>query len=183
MEPEPTPTIRGLFVMSHINALEAERGRDGVVELMTRYGKPTRFGMFENVPVREEVAIIEHVLDILDPSVPPERRAFSAGKLHFENFSKTELGGLILPLFRSNIRLFFMNANHIAGYVFNGVRFISEERGKGNIRIIMENNDYPLDHFAGFFQGVMDYGRLDGEVHAEDLGGKRYAYDLSWKTD
>jgi uncharacterized protein (TIGR02265 family) len=178
------PTIRGLFVMSHINALEAKKGNAGIVELMARYGKPIRFGALDNVPVREEVAIIEHVLDILtDDGVPRERREFEAGKLHFENFSKTELGGLVMPLFRSNVRAFFMNANHIAGYVFNGVRFIAEERGPGDIRLIMENNDYPLDHFAGFFQGVLEYGRLTGTVTATDLGERRYAYDIRWSKD
>lgn len=180
---EPEPTIRGLFVMSHINALEAERGSDGIVELMTRYGKQIRFSAFENVPVREEVRIIEHVLDILDPDVTPDTRAFRAGKLHFKNFSNTELGGLILPLFRSNIRAFLMNANHIAGYVFSGVRFISEERGQGNIRIVMENNDYPLDHFAGFFQAALEYGNLEGTVTAQDMGNQRYSYEIRWTTN
>lgn len=175
------PTIRGLFVMSHVNALEAKKGRDGIVELLARYGKPIRFSAFENVPLREEVAIIEHCLDIMtDAAVPPDRRAFEAGKLHFANFSQTELGGLILPLFRSNVRAFLMNANHIAGYVFSGVRFISEERAPGDIRIIMENIDYPLDHFAGFFHGVLEYGGLEGNVVGQDLGGS-YAYDICWK--
>ena len=180
----PEPTIKGIFVMSHVNALEAKKGRDGIVELLARYGKPIHFGALENVLLREEVAIIEHCLDILmEDSVPSEKRAFEAGKLHFENFSHTELGGLILPLFGTNVRAFFMNANHIAGHVFKGVRFISEERGPGDIRIIMENNDYPLDHFAGFFHGVLKYGGLTGTVTAEDLGEGRYAYDIRWKKD
>jgi hypothetical protein len=170
--------------MSHVHALEAQKGRDGIVELMTRHGKPIRFGALENVPVREEVAIIEHVLDILSgDTIPAGRRAFEAGKLHFDNFSKTELGNLILPLFRSNIRAFLMNANHIAGYVFSGVRFISEERRKGDICIVMENNDYPLDHFAGFFEAVLAYGHLEGEVTAEDLGHHRYSYCIRWNAD
>jgi uncharacterized protein (TIGR02265 family) len=176
------PTIKGLFVMSHVRALEEKKGRDGIVELLTRYGKPIHFGAFDNVPLREEVAIIEHSLDILtEDTIPLEKREFEAGKLHFENFSHTELGGLVLPLFRSNVRAFFMNANHIAGYVFKGVRFVSTERGPGDIRIIMENNDYPLAHFAGFFQGVLDYGSLDGRVQGEDMGDGRYAYDITWR--
>jgi uncharacterized protein (TIGR02265 family) len=175
------PTIRGIFVMSHVDALETKKGRDGIVALLARYGKPIRFSAFENVPLREEVAIIEHCLDILtDDSIPREKREFEAGKLHFQNFSQTELGGLVLPLFRSNVRAFFMNANHIAGYVFKGVRFSSEERAPGDIRLIMENNDYPLDHFAGFFHGVLEYGGLEGTVVGTDLGGK-YAYDIRWK--
>lgn len=183
MEPR-TPTIRGMFVMSHVNALRERKGHDGMVELLARYGKTIRFGALENVPVREEVVIIEHALDIMTgDTVPHERRAFEAGKLHFENFSQTELGSLILPLFRSNVRMFLMNANHIAGYVFSGVRFISEERGPGDLRIVMENNDYPLEHFAGFFQGVLEYGKLEGDVTAEDLGGRRYAYYARWKID
>lgn len=179
---EQGPTIRGLFVMSHVSALEAQKGDAGIVELMTRYGKTIRFGALDNVPVREEVEIIEHVLDILTgDTVPRERRSFEAGKLHFENFSKTEIGGLILPLFRSNIRTFLMNANHIAGYVFKRVKFRSEELKPGHVHITMENNDYPMDHFAGFFQASAEYGGLkDAEVRAEDCGNRRYAYDIRW---
>lgn len=89
-----------------------------------------------------------------------------------------------MPLFRSNIRAFFLNANHIAGYVFKGVRFILEERGPGYVRLIMENNDYPIDHFAGFFQAAAKYGGLkEGTVTAEDLGNRRYAYDIRWQND
>lgn len=176
------PTIKGMFVMSHVQALEEKKGRDGIVELMARYGKPIHFGAFDNVPIREEVAIIEHSLDILtNDAIPREQREFAAGKLHFENFSHTEIGSLLLPLFRSNIRSFLMNANHIAGYVFSGVRFISTERGPGDIEVIMENNDYPLDHFAGFFQALLEYGGLQGSVEGTNLDNARYTYHIRWQ--
>jgi uncharacterized protein (TIGR02265 family) len=178
---EREPTIKGMFVMSHVDALEAKKGRAGIVKLLARYGKPIRFESLADVPLREEVAIIEHSLDILrDDKVPPEKRAFEAGKLHFENFSHTAVGGMLLPLFRHNVKSFFMGANHIAGYVFRGVRFGSEDTGRFSVRIVMENNDYPLDHFAGFFYGVLEYGGLKGAVTAEDMGGKCYAYEIRW---
>lgn len=80
MDQASEPTIRGLFVMSHVRALEAKRGHEGIVELLARYGKPIYFGILDNVPVREEVAIIEHALNILtEDSIPHDKRSFEAG--------------------------------------------------------------------------------------------------------
>lgn len=107
MEDVAPPTIKGLFVMSHIRALEERKGREGVVDLMTRYGKSIRFNLLEDVPVRKEVQIIEHVFDILTGrTLPPKERSFEAGKLHFENFSRTQLGSLLLPIFRTAPKIF-----------------------------------------------------------------------------
>lgn len=181
MDQDPQPSIKGIFVMSHVDALETKKGHDGIVELLARYGKPIRFGIMDDVPVREEVAIIEHTLDILTGGkYHGDERAFEAGRLHLHNFSRTALGGMVLPIFRTVPQLFFLHADLIAKNVFRHVRFVSEEKGPRAIRVVMENNDYPLLHFAGFFQGVLEYGGFHGSVVAEDLSERRYAYDIAW---
>ena len=73
------PRIKGIFVNSHVKALEAQKGPEAVRELARRYGGPVRFKNSEDVPVREEVKIIELAADILSGApIPPDRRAFEA---------------------------------------------------------------------------------------------------------
>jgi hypothetical protein len=45
----------------------------------------------------------------------------------------------------------------------------------------MENNDYPIDHFRGFFHAWMEFSRYKGEVEAEDAGNDTYVYTVRWK--
>src|SRR3954468_16882438 len=95
-----TPTIKGIFVMSHVRALERAKGKEAVHELVERCGMRVRFKNTDNVPVRDEVTIIENVLDILSGKpIPHSRREFEAGRLHFRNFSRTPMGKLVLGIF------------------------------------------------------------------------------------
>lgn len=176
------PTIKGVFVTSHIRALAREKGAAAVRELALRYGKPINFKASEDVPVREEVKLIEHALDLLTAGhpVPKELRAYEAGKLHFRNFSNTPLGKLVLPYFRARFKMLMMRTGHIAGHVFRGVRFTSEDIGRKSVRITMENNDYPVDHFKGFFGAWLEYAGLVGSVEASAENGDRYVYSIAW---
>jgi uncharacterized protein (TIGR02265 family) len=133
------------------------------------------------VPVREEVKIIELALDILSPlPIPPERRAFEAGRLHFRNFSTTPLGRIVFSMFRTDFKLMMMQASNIAGHVFKGVHFASEDLGPKAVRVTMTNNDYPIDHFRGLFQEWMEFAGKSGRVEASAAGGA-YAYTMRWR--
>ncbi len=176
------PTIKGIFVLSHLKALEKLKGAEALKELERRYGKPIQFKNSEDVPIREEIEIIKHALDLSSATpVDSTVRERTAGALHFENFSHTPLGKLVLPIFRGNFKLLMMNAHNIAGHVFQGVGFHSEDMGPKKVTVTMENNDYPIDHFKGFFEAWLAYSNLTGEITAKDLGDNRYLYTAEWK--
>lgn len=174
------PTIKGIFVMSHVRALAREKGEDAVLKLVKRMGKRVRYKNTEDVPVREEVAIIEHVLDLLSSkAIPHGRREFEAGKLHFKNFSETPLGAMVLNMF--SLKMALMRVPWIAKKVFRGVLFTSKAMGTKSVRVTMENNDYNIEHFRGFFHAWVEYAGYRGQVEAVDLGGDTYTYTVSWK--
>lgn len=176
------PRIKGVFVNSHVKALEAKKGAAGVRELARRYGAPVRFKNSEDVPVREEVKIIELTLDIMsEKPVPPERRAFEAGRLHFRNFSTTPLARIIFSMFKKDFKLLMMQCANIAGHVFKGVDFTSEDLGPTSVRVGMKNNDYPIDHFRGLFQAWMDFSGKTGVVTAQASETGAYAYTMKWR--
>jgi uncharacterized protein (TIGR02265 family) len=179
----PIPTIKGMFVKSHVNAVRRERGEAGVRELQERFGKPLDFGALQDVPLRDEVTIIEHALDLLSETpIPPDQRAFEAGRLHFRNFRTTSYGSFLLTALPHDYKMLMLRAPSIASHVFRNVRFNSEDLGPTSVRLIMENNDYPIDHFRGFFTAWMqDYG-LDGNVEAKKEAD-RYTYTMTWKAD
>jgi hypothetical protein len=172
------PTIKGIFVMSHVKALARAKGEKAVSELVERCGRRVRFANGEDVPVRVEVQIIEHVLDMLaGKKIPRGKREYEAGKLHFNNFANTPLGEMVL-LF--NFKTALMRAPWIAGRVFRGVVFSSESLGKNSVEITMGNNDYPLEHFQGFFKAWMLHAKLRGTVKAKTKD-EEYVYSLKWK--
>jgi len=176
------PTIKGVFVNSHIHAVRRDRGEQGIRTLEQLYGKPVAFKNSDNVPVAEEVRIIELALGILaDRPIPPEHLAFEAGRLHFRNFSTTPLGRIIFSLFRRNFKLMMLQSYHVAGHVFQGVKFSSEELGPNSVRIVMENNDYPLDHFRGLFYEWLLFSGASGKVDAQIIPDHRYEYTISWQ--
>jgi hypothetical protein len=176
---KPTPTIKGVFVMSHVRALALAKGEEAVHELVERCGRRVRFKNGDDVPVRVEVEIIEHVLDMLaGKRIPAGKREFEAGRLHFKNFAETPLGGMVLML---NFRTALMRAPWIARRVFRGVEFSSQELSKNCVAITMGNNDYPLEHFQGFFKAWMQYAKRKGTVLARENPEGEYIYTIKWK--
>jgi uncharacterized protein (TIGR02265 family) len=176
------PTIKGIFVNSHINAVKKAKGAEGVRALEKKYGKPLHFKNNQDVLIREEVKLIEAALEVLSSSpIPSSHLSFEAGKLHFRNFSTTPLARIIFSVFRKKFKLMMMQSENIAGHVFRGVRFSSENLGPKEVKVTMENNDYPIDHFKGLFQEWMIYSGCHGTVEAEETSPNRYEYVMRWR--
>lgn len=174
------PTIKGIFVNSHIKQLQKERGNEGLQELQSRYGKEIDFKNDEDVPIGEEVKILECIVDMTsDHPLSQEERAYQAGVLHFNNFVRTPFAKIIFSLFSKNFKLLMLESTNIAGHVFKGVRFHSKDLGGNAVEVIMENNDYPLEHFGGLFQAWMNYSGLQGKIDKKQEGNT-YIYTMRW---
>src|SRR5688500_10113539 len=97
-----TPTIKGVFVKSHINMVKQVAEEEEVKQLAEKHGKPLEFKSTDDVPIRDEVSIIEYALDVISTTpVPPEQRAFLAGSLHFKDFLTTPFAKILFPFFKS----------------------------------------------------------------------------------
>lgn len=181
MKKHARPTIKGVFVKSHVLAVRKAKGSAGVRLLEKRLGHSVDYRNFDSVPVRDEVHLIEAALDILHPlERTPEKRAFEAGRLHFRNFRTTPLAKIIFSVYRRDFRTIVMNASNIAGHVFRGVIFTTVVESPRTMTVQLENNDYPLEHFQGFFTEWMHYSGLKGHVDARVLPDGRYAYTMVW---
>jgi len=178
---DKTPTIKGIFVNSHVKKVRQEKGEEGVRELEKKFGMKIDFRNFEDIPVREEVHLIECALEILEGrSIPDDKKHFEAGRLHFKNFSQTPFGRIIFSQFKNQFKMLMMNAPNIAGHVFKHVKFYSDDMGPKEVRVTMENNDYPIDHFRGLFQEWMEFSGLKGTVEAQETALNRYVYIIRW---
>jgi uncharacterized protein (TIGR02265 family) len=175
------PVIKGLFVNSHIKALEKAKGEAGKLALQKLYKKNLHFGNLEDVPVREEVALIEATLQIMQPTIAKSRLAYEAGRLHFRNFTTTPYGKILFSSLPRDFKRMMMNSRYIAQHVFKGVKFASEDLGPKAVRVTMQNNDYPLEHFRGLFAEWMKFFKLTGTVDAKQDAKKTYTYTMRWQ--
>lgn len=167
--------------MSHVKALRRTHGAEAVAELERRFGHPLDFGLNEDIPVRHEIAILEHIVDLSSPEpLSPDERAFQAGKLHFRNFSHTPLGVLVLPFFGNDFKKLALGVAGIAESIFEGISFHGSDTGAQSVRIVMDDTDYPLQHFRGFFAAWIERGNLHGVVEARQEGDRMHVYDISW---
>lgn len=178
-----TPVIKGVFVNSHVAAVRRALGDEGVQALEDRYGAPVSFGPTEDVPVREEVRIIELALDLLRPDqATADARAFEAGRLHFRNFTTTPWAKILFRLFPRNYHYMTTHAHVVAERVFKGVEFEPEDLGPQKVRLTMRGADYPIDHFRGLFYEWMRYFDLTGDVTAAQAGPGEYVYTMQWEA-
>lgn len=175
------PTIRGIFVNSHINAVRQIKGDDGVRELEERYGKPIRFGNAERVPVREEVKIIEIAFQILS-EIPAtaEQLSFEAGRFHFRNFITTPLGRFVFGFFKNNFKNVMLRSPSVAEQIFEGIEFSAQDLGLTSVKITIGNNDYPLGHFKGIFHEWMHQSIGQGSIQACETADGKFEYVMSW---
>lgn len=176
------PTIKGIFVNSHIRAVEKRYGEAGRQRLETLVGRPLDFSAGEDVPVSLEVRVIEAAVELLvDHPVAAEDVAFEAGRLHYRNFKGTPWAKVIFGMFPRDFAFMVRHSPVIAERVFKGVRFQADDLGPRTLKLTMDNADYPLDHFKGFFQEWMtDYG-LQGTCVGQAITERRYDYLMTWR--
>lgn len=171
------PTIKGIFVNSHIRAVRGVKGAIGIALLEQKLGHPVNFANSQDVPVAEEIRIIEAALNILEPNIPADQRAFEAGRLHFRNFSTTPLARLLFSFF-SDAKQIFLRSKYVAEHVFRGITFSSEEVTPNTITITLTGGLYPLDHFKGLFWAWLEFAGYQPDVTAQQLGPEKYQYIL-----
>ena len=178
-----SPTIKGIFVNSHVEAVRRAKGPEGIARLEEAFGGSVDFRDLDDVPVRDEVRIIELANDILtEGGVSPDERAYEGGRLHYRNFSGTPLARMMFAIFPRNYRYLILHAGTIAERVFKGVRFQTREIAPREIEVVMRNNDYPLEHFQGLFQAWMDDFGYRGMVRARvDVSGD-HVYGMTWES-
>lgn len=174
------PTIKGVFLKSHIKGIQKEKGDEGVRLLAEKYGKPLDFNNSDNVPIRDEVRLLECAVEILnqDP-LPKEKISYEAGRLHFRNFLTTPIARILFPFFKGQFKVMMLQAKSIAGHIFEGVDFVSSELGEKSVKICLKNNDYPIEHFQGLLQEWMHYSGLEGTVEAVKTDDA-YEYTMRW---
>lgn len=176
------PTIKGLFFNSHVKAVRAKVGGNGVKQLEESLGFALSHSNSDDIPVTEEAALIEASLPLLsDPQISQNLKDFEAGKLHFKNFMSTPFANIIFSVFKSQFKLLMMNAHNIAGHVFNGMNFETKDVGKNSLHMIISNDYYPLDHFRGLFTAWMEYSGLQGTIHAREVSEHVHEYYFEWK--
>lgn len=163
-----TPTIKGMFVQSHVEKLRKIKGDKAVAALEERFGRPAYFKRLEDVPVKDEVIIIEHVYDLLNQGhdLSPAARSRAAGRLHFTNFSETVFGSILMasmPHTKSSLRTMLFNIGTIAGSVIKHTQFQAEDTRHG-VRIKLTHSHYPPEHFAGFFEEWLSQWNIPGTV-------------------
>lgn len=182
MEEAPRPTIKGIFVKAHLRNLERERGAEGLRELHERFARPLNYKNTDDVPIRDEVQLLEHIVDMLSPRpLDQKERELEAGRLHFRNFATTPLWTLTEQIFGSRPKFVLMQSSKIAGYVFQDVEFVSEDLGGNHVKLTLFNNDYPIEHFEGFFEEWLRTAGCTPHIKATAFTRGRYEYDLSWE--
>ncbi len=87
---------------------------------------------------------------------------------------------LLASIFCLNMKLMLMQSPNIAGRVFRGITFSSKNLGERAVRITMENTDYPLEHFQGFFEAWIAFARLSGYVESFKRSDTIYEYLITW---
>jgi uncharacterized protein (TIGR02265 family) len=181
-----TPLIKGMFINSHIDRLRREKGEAAVYELKISIGRYEGYNNFDDYPVREEIKVIETVLDILsDGKVDPVHRSFEAGRLHFRDFAETVFGKMTLGLATKTpegFRRLMQMVNYIGQYVFKHTNFTSKVVDEHSVTITMENNDYPIDHFKGlFFEWAHYWGLKNPKVSAYIIAPNKFEYTVMWE--
>ena len=179
---ELSPVIRGIFINSHLNRVREQKGDAGIAEVERLYGKPLNFSNTENIPVKEEIKIIEAVLQVLsEKPIPPDKLSYEAGRLHFQDFSQTPLGRIVFSVFRGDFKTMMTKSQYIAEHVFKGIKFETFDLGPKMVKVVISNADYPIEHFQGLFQEWMNYSKEKGVVEAKELEPKKYEYVMHWE--
>lgn len=179
------PLIKGIFINSHIRHLRNDKGDAAIIELERRYGKPLEFKTFENVPVIEEVRILDLILEITgEVPIDEHERDFESGRHHFRNFATTPFGKILMgavPKTPEGFRIMLTSSGYISRHVFKNLQFDSEPSDENTLVSIMFNSGYPLHHFRGlYYEWMRAWDLHDAQVEAYELGAGHHKYCMIW---
>jgi len=177
-----TPTIKGIFVNSHINFLKKFGGKDALEKLEKKMRKSVKFNTWQDVPLSEEIQIIEYVFDIVYPSykLSPKDRAFEAGRLHFRNFITTPLGRILFTALPKNFKGTLLKLPMIIKHIFKNLDFSVTGISKNKVKIEVSNLNYPPEHFSGLFHEWMLFWKLYGRIDTKMKSDISCEYLISW---
>lgn len=176
------PTIKGIFVNSHINFLKKYGGENALEKLENKMQKSIKFSTWQDVSLSDEIKIIEHVFDIVYPSsgLSPEGRSFEAGRLHFRNFSTTPFGKILFTALPKNFRATLLKLPMIIKHIFKNLDFSVTGISKNQVKIEVSNINYPPEHFSGLFHEWMVFWKLQGKIDAKIKSDISCEYLISW---
>ena len=176
------PTIKGIFVNSHINFLKKYGGEDALEKLEKKMQKKIKYSTWQDVPMSEEIQIIEYVFDIVYPSavVSEKDRSFEAGRLHFRNFITTPFGKILFTALPKNFKGTLLKLPMIIKHIFKNLEFSVTGLSKNKVKIEVSNMNYPPEHFSGLFHEWMVFWKLHGRIDAKIKSDISCEYLISW---
>ena len=175
------PSIKGIFVRQHIQAIKKIKGDEGVKLLEQKFGRPLVFKNSDNVPIADEIKILESFTEILFPkNYTRDELQYVSGRLHFKNFTQSPIARILIYSFKMDFRKLILNSTSIFAHVFNNVPFSAESLGKNSVKVIISNG-YAKDHFRGFFDEWFEYSGLEGTTLAQTENVDSNSYMLKWK--
>jgi len=185
MDDNSIPTIKGVFVNSHISQLRKSHGEEKVEEFKRSYGKPVEFSNTQDISIRDEVELLETIVDITtDSKLEPKERSLEAGRLHFRNFSNTSFAGILfstVPKTPEGFKKLLLNSDYIVNNIFKNTEFESAVVNDKKLKVTMGKNDYPKEHFQGLLEEWAIYFGLEkSSVHASENKDGQYEYIITY---
>jgi len=177
----PPPTIKGIFVNSHVRAIRRLLGDEGLQRIEDAFHGPVWFGATDDVPTDTESRLIEAAVRLLsDGPMAADGLAYEAGRLHYRNFTGTPWGKVLFSIFPRDFAFMMRHAGGIAEKVFSHVTFHVKEFGPRSFCITIDNGGYPLGHFRGLLQEWMDDFGCEGRVLAQEPQPGRQEHLVQW---
>lgn len=181
METLPKPTIKGIFVNSHISMLKDSKGDSAVQELRDKVGFPIDYKEDEDIFLGDEEKIIDALVLMENPNISADKLHFESGKLHFTNWTKTPWSKQLFSLLPPDFKYMMMHLNVIIVKVFQNFTFESTELGEKRVKVSANNNYYDVQHWVGLFQAWMDLFGLKGLVSGEKTGEHSCDLFFEWE--
>jgi uncharacterized protein (TIGR02265 family) len=181
MDQLPKPTIKGIFVNSHIDMLRASGGEEAVLKLKELVGFPIDYKEDDDVFLGDEEKLIDSLVIMENPNISGDKLHFESGKLHFTNWTKTPWSKQLFSLLPPDFKYMMLHLNVIIIKVFQNFTFESEELGEKKVKVSANNNYYNVQHWVGLFQAWMDMFGLKGVVTGEKTGEHSCTFIFEWE--
>lgn len=174
--------IKGVFVNSHVKVLEKIKGKESIKALEKKLGRKANFKYLDDVPVSQEVKIIDFTLkELQKPSEGKKDMDFESGRLHFKNFVSTPYGRMLMSVLEKDIKKMLLSAPKFIKHIFKNVSVKSKEIDQKRVKIWFENSGYPLNHMRGvLYEWLVQWG-YNGEVKARKISPNILEYIVKWE--
>lgn len=171
-------TTKGIFLNGYVNAVEKEKGPEGIAKLRKLYGD-LRFSGFKDYPYETERKLSKAIITIMWGKESPDVWE-KMGEFVFNIYIDNPIGKTMFSLLGRDLKKVAHTVDKIFNTVTTGYSVQVEDIGETQLKLTLGNCPDEKELWLGIFKTALKHFGYEPSVSVRALAPQQYEYVVTW---